>query len=50
KVVEWKHPHELEKLMDLKIKEDGTSKPTLLDMCRQIVKYSVKTGKDTLLN
>ncbi|KAK6181016.1 hypothetical protein SNE40_008963 [Patella caerulea] len=50
KVIEWKHPHELEKILDLHIPENSTSKPALLDICRQVVQYSVKTGHPHFFN
>ena len=44
KIVEFKHPKELEKLFDLEIKE-RTSDDQLLALCKDIIKYSVKTGE-----
>lgn len=43
KIVEFKHPKELEKIVDLKLK-DPTSDDRLLDICNDVIKYSVKTG------
>lgn len=43
KVVEFKHPKELEALMDLGLNKE-TSDDNLLKICQDIIKYSVKTG------
>lgn len=43
KVVEFKHPKELEALMDLGLNKE-TSDDNLLKICQDIIRYSVKTG------
>ena len=45
KVVEFKHPEELWKLVDFKLENKPTNNDHLLDTCKNIIKYSVKTGK-----
>ncbi|XP_071151866.1 cysteine sulfinic acid decarboxylase-like [Mytilus edulis] len=49
KIVEFKHPKELEKIVDLKLK-DPTSDDRLLDICNDVIKYSVKTGHPRFFN
>jgi hypothetical protein len=43
KVVEFKHPKELEAMLDLALKKQ-TSDDRLLEICKDVIKYSVKTG------
>lgn len=43
KVVEFKHPKELEAMLDLGLNKE-TSDDSLLKICQDIIKYSVKTG------
>ena len=45
KVVEFVHPEILEKLIDLSIPESVTPDDRLLELCRETIRYSVKTGK-----
>lgn len=49
KVVEFKHPKELEALMDLGLNKE-TSDDNLLKICQDIIKYSVKTGNPHFFN
>lgn len=48
KVVEFKHPKELEKLMDLSLNKP-TSDERLLEICDDVIRYSVKTGKCNII-
>ena len=48
KIVEFKHPKELEQILDLDLK-DATSDDRLLSICSDVIKYSVKTGTQDLL-
>ncbi|XP_071103168.1 cysteine sulfinic acid decarboxylase-like isoform X1 [Haliotis cracherodii] len=50
KVVEFKHPKDLESSMDLDIGQAGTPDQTLISMTKQIVKYSVKSGHPHFFN
>lgn len=43
KVVEFKHPKELEAMLDLTLRKQ-TSDDRLLEICKDVIKYSVKTG------
>ncbi len=45
KVLDFHHPIELRKLLDLKLKEEPETLGQLLDDCRQTLKYQVKTGE-----
>ena len=48
KVVDFRHPKDLEKLIDLALKDRGATDATLLTFCEQIIQYSVKTGSTLL--
>ncbi|XP_008559042.1 cysteine sulfinic acid decarboxylase [Microplitis demolitor] len=43
-VVEFSHPHELQKKIDIKLKNDGSSGEEIKDAVRKIAHYSVKTS------
>ena len=45
KVVDFRHPDELMKTMDLQLSQEPSDNEQLMDACRQIIKYSVKTGE-----
>nr|XP_022328984.1 cysteine sulfinic acid decarboxylase-like [Crassostrea virginica]XP_022334582.1 cysteine sulfinic acid decarboxylase-like isoform X1 [Crassostrea virginica] len=49
KVVEFKHPKELEAMLDLGLNKE-TSDDSLLKICQDIIKYSVKTGHPRFFN
>ena len=44
KVIEFLHPDELAAEMDLELSDVGTDDETLLMLCHQTLRYSVKTG------
>ena len=48
KVIDFKHPKELQKLIDLSLQDRGVTDDKLLQFCEQIIQYSVKTGESTL--
>ncbi|KAK2145964.1 hypothetical protein LSH36_644g01104 [Paralvinella palmiformis] len=50
KVVEFVHPEILEKLIDLSIPESVTPDDRLLELCRETIRYSVKTGHRRFFN
>lgn len=50
KVLNFKHPDELQKLLDLQLKEEGESDDRILDLCRTTARYSVKTGHPRFFN
>ena len=45
KVVDFKSPDELRKLMNFDLPEEGVSDETILQLCRTALDYSVHTGK-----
>lgn len=50
KVLEWKHPEELLKLIDFNLKNDGASNEELVRLLKDTIKYSVKTGHPYFVN
>ena len=44
KVVDFKSPTELRKLMNFDLPEEGVSDETILQLCRTALDYSVHTG------
>ncbi|KAJ8309070.1 hypothetical protein KUTeg_013944 [Tegillarca granosa] len=49
KVVEFKHPKELKQLIDLEVNKP-TDDDRLLNICKDIIKYSVRTGHPRFFN
>ncbi|XP_069116552.1 cysteine sulfinic acid decarboxylase-like isoform X1 [Argopecten irradians] len=49
RVVEFKHPKELENLMDLSLNK-STSDEKLMEICKDVIRYSVKTGHPRFFN
>ena len=47
KVVDFKSPAELHKLMNFDLPEEGVSDETILQLCRTALDYSVHTGSYT---
>ncbi|XP_023376437.1 cysteine sulfinic acid decarboxylase isoform X4 [Pteropus alecto] len=43
KVCEWKEPKELKQLLDLELRSQGESQEKILERCRAVIRYSVKT-------
>lgn len=43
-VCEWKEPEELKQLLDLELQSQGESQEQILERCRTVIHYSVKTG------
>ncbi|XP_058414133.1 cysteine sulfinic acid decarboxylase isoform X3 [Diceros bicornis minor] len=43
KVCEWKEPEELKQLLDLELRSWGESREQILERCRAVMRYSVKT-------
>ena len=43
-VVDFKQPEELASLIDLSLRQDGTSQEDVLDLCKKTLRYSVHTG------
>ncbi|XP_056654120.1 cysteine sulfinic acid decarboxylase isoform X2 [Monodelphis domestica] len=50
KVCEWKEPEELRKLLDLELRSQGERQDQILDRCRTIIQYSVKTCHPRFFN
>jgi len=50
KVVEFLHPHELSGKMDLALTAKGSSDTRLIQLCRETIRYSVKTGHPHFFN
>jgi glutamate decarboxylase len=49
-VVEWRAPEELQKLMDLELSADRVSHEKLLQLLKDIIQFSVKTGHPFFAN
>ncbi|MGH0131604.1 UNVERIFIED_CONTAM: hypothetical protein FKN15_047937 [Acipenser sinensis] len=45
KVCEWQPPEELKQCLDLDLREGGEASQQILKRCKDVIKYSVKTGK-----
>uniref|UniRef100_A0A8C5MDA0 Cysteine sulfinic acid decarboxylase n=1 Tax=Leptobrachium leishanense TaxID=445787 RepID=A0A8C5MDA0_9ANUR len=50
KVCEWMEPEELLSILDLKLQNHGEPKDVLLGYCRDIIRFSVKTGHPRFFN
>lgn len=50
KVLEWKDPEELQKLIDFNMKTDGATNDELVQLLKDTIKYSVKTGHPYFVN
>lgn len=50
KVLEWRHPQELQQLMDLQLRPEAASDEQLFRLVKDTVKYSVKTGHPYFVN
>ncbi|XP_063300895.1 cysteine sulfinic acid decarboxylase [Pelobates fuscus] len=50
KVCEWMEPEDLQRILDLKLKAHGESQEVLLSYCKDIIRFSVKTGHPRFFN
>ncbi|XP_020947360.1 cysteine sulfinic acid decarboxylase isoform X2 [Sus scrofa] len=50
KVCEWKEPEELKQLLDLELRSEGESQEQILERCRAVIRYSVKTCHPRFFN
>ncbi|KAM9672976.1 cysteine sulfinic acid decarboxylase isoform 2-T7 [Trichechus inunguis] len=50
KVCEWKEPEELKQLLDLELRSQGESQEQILERCRTVIHYSVKTCHPRFFN
>ncbi|XP_074261881.1 acidic amino acid decarboxylase GADL1 isoform X5 [Saimiri boliviensis] len=44
KVCEWRPPEQLKQLLDLEMRDSGQPPHRLLELCRDVIRYSVKTS------
>lgn len=47
KILDFHHPEDMQKLLDLKIPDKGLNLQQLINDCATTLKYQVKTGKCT---
>ncbi|NWI51253.1 CSAD decarboxylase, partial [Calyptomena viridis] len=45
KVCDWKEPQELRDLLDLELRDEGEGPERLLQRCRDVLRFSVRTGE-----
>ncbi|NXO02273.1 GADL1 decarboxylase, partial [Rhinopomastus cyanomelas] len=50
KVCEWKAPETLKQILDLEMRDTGESHQKLLQLCRDVIRYSVKTSHPRFFN
>lgn len=50
RVLEWHQPDELRQLFDMSLKSESDSNSALLDLVRNVIRYSVKTGHPYFVN
>ncbi|XP_075683291.1 acidic amino acid decarboxylase GADL1 [Rhinoderma darwinii] len=50
KVCEWKDPEQLKKILDVNIQDTGEPHQKLIQLCRNAIKYSVKTSHPRFFN
>jgi len=49
-VINFRHPHELKELVDLKLGDRVSGQNQLLELCKQAIDYSVRTNHPMFLN
>ncbi|XP_053160009.1 cysteine sulfinic acid decarboxylase [Hemicordylus capensis] len=50
KVCDWKEPEELQRILDLDLKDNGEPQERLLEHCRDVIRHSVKTCHPRFFN
>ncbi|XP_014793146.1 PREDICTED: acidic amino acid decarboxylase GADL1 [Calidris pugnax] len=50
KVCEWRDPETLKQILDLEMRDTGESHQKLLQLCRDVIQYSVKTSHPRFFN
>lgn len=45
-VCEWRPPEQLKQLLDLEMRDTGEPHHRLLELCQDVIRYSVKTSKN----
>lgn len=48
KILDFHHPEDMQKLLDLRVPEQGVSLQQLVHDCATTLKYQVKTGKSLI--
>lgn len=49
-VCEWRAPETLKKILDLEMRDTGESHQKLLQLCQDVIQYSVKTSRNAISN
>ncbi|KAF3827073.1 hypothetical protein GH733_002559 [Mirounga leonina] len=49
KVCEWRPPEQLKQLLDLEMRDTGEPPHRLLELCQDVIRYSVKTMEEAVL-
>lgn len=50
RVLEWKEPEQLRRLIEFDVTEEPASQDRLLELMEDVIKYSVKTGHPRFVN
>uniref|UniRef100_A0A5F9CMI4 Glutamate decarboxylase like 1 n=1 Tax=Oryctolagus cuniculus TaxID=9986 RepID=A0A5F9CMI4_RABIT len=50
KVCEWQSPEQLKQLLDLEMRDTGEPQDRLLELCQDVIRYSVKTNHPRFFN
>lgn len=50
KIVDFRHPDELRKLVPMEVPREGHSEKRLVELCREVVRYSVRTDHPYFFN
>ncbi|KAJ7399244.1 Acidic amino acid decarboxylase GADL1 [Pitangus sulphuratus] len=50
KVCEWQAPETLKQILDLEMRDTGECHQKLLQLCRDVIQYSVKTSRNVISN
>ncbi|MBN3305505.1 GADL1 decarboxylase, partial [Amia calva] len=50
KVCEWQSPEQLKEKLDLELRDQGETHTQILERCRDVIRYSVKTGHPRFFN
>lgn len=45
-VCEWRPPEQLKQLLDLELRDTGEPHHRLLELCQDVIRYSVKTSEN----
>ncbi|KAG6920679.1 cysteine sulfinic acid decarboxylase [Chelydra serpentina] len=50
KVCDWREPQDLQKILDLEMRSSGEPRQRVLALCRDVIRYSVKTCHPRFFN